>query len=167
MPVFNYPKSLFIFFAAWFSSFVAVATENIEVIEVKGKRTIPFLEKQIDKTRINFYELLNEVNGVSKFDIICRIEKKYASNIKHRACEPRYIKDTRARLIMERAATGMSIDLRRLPTERDVQMAAKQDKEDSLVHMQQLIINNPELREVYLELQDMVASYEQRKDSKD
>ena len=32
MPVFNYPKSLFIFFAAWFSSFVAVATENIEVM---------------------------------------------------------------------------------------------------------------------------------------
>jgi hypothetical protein len=139
--------------------------DDMEVIEVKGQRSIFFLEKSIEKSRVAFYDLFNSVNENKKFDIICRFEKPLGSNIAERVCEPRYFKELRAQLIQERAVSGTKINMSLIPSDDDVLAASKKDREASLIHMQELLLSNPELQAAYLELHDMVERYNTRKES--
>lgn len=139
--------------------------DDMEVIEVKGQRSIFFLEKSIEKSRVAFYDLFNSVNENKKFDIICRLEKPLGSNIAERVCEPRYFKELRAQLIQERAVSGTKINMSLIPSDDDVLAASKKDREASLIHMQELLLSNPELQAAYLELHDMVERYNTRKES--
>lgn len=143
----------------------AALTEDMEVIEVKGQRSIFFLKKSIEKSRAAFYEIFNSVNEDKKFDIICRLEKPLGSHIADRVCEPRYFKELRAQLIQERAVSGTKINMSLVPSDADVFLASKKDREASLVHMQELLLTNPELQAAYLELHNLVERYNTRKAS--
>jgi len=137
--------------------------ENIEIISVKGQRTLPGVKKLIFKAQYSFYDLYNQMNDSSKFDVLCKVTKRRGSQIADRVCEPRYLKDTRARLIQERAASGLGIDFSKLPTEDEVHMAAKKDKEESIAHMSKIIKQSPELQEHWLALAALVKKYDARK----
>lgn len=139
------------------------ADDRFEVFEVTGQRTMAQLKKRIDKAEVEFYDLLNHYNKKRKYDVVCRVKREIGTRIGRKVCEPRYVTQARTRLIMQNAVSGLTIDFRRMPDEGLVMMASKEDKANSIQHMQRLIKDTPELQEKFLELQALRYAYSERK----
>lgn len=149
------------------SSFFLSANDEVEIIEVKGKRTIHSIEKDMIKAQFAFFDQMNAINDLSKFDMLCSVRKGVGSNIAKKVCEPRYFVDARSRLIQDRAYATLALDISKLPNDADVHMVVKRDKEDYVKHIQKLLMENPELLEQWVSLQAKVKKFNQRKESTD
>ena len=139
---------------------------DIENITVYGQRSLADIERKIDKTRVRFYEELNALNNIPKFEMICEVIKPVGSMIAKRTCEPRYMKEAKARVTQQNVAMRGNIDLGNNPSDSQISMEAKRDQLAYQKHIQTLLLANPELQSTFIELQDLIGKYKKRVDKK-
>lgn len=136
--------------------------EDIETVTVYGQRTLPYIQKQIQKTQMKFYDELNALNTISKFDLICERKSAKGSRIVKRSCEPRFLKDTRAQLVQDNLTRRGKRGLTNLPTKEELKMATKEDQIAYQKHIQSILLANEGVRETFVDLQNLVAKYQKR-----
>ena len=130
-------------------------SKQTERIEVYGQRPLFIIKNEIDRMEVSFYKLFNKLNKESKFDMVCNPQKDLGTNITRTVCEPRYMKNVRARLTRDR---GFSANV----SAQEVELAAKSETVEATRILEDLIENNAELRERYIGLNKLVTDYKQR-----
>lgn len=66
-------------------------SQEIEVIEVTGKRPVSFFKKRVNSAELNFYELYNDITTNRKFKVECKQVARHSfSRIKERKCVPAF-----------------------------------------------------------------------------
>ena len=66
-------------------------SQEIEVIEVTGKRPVSFFKKLVNSAELNFYELYNDITTNRKFKVECKQVARHSfSRIKERKCIPAF-----------------------------------------------------------------------------
>jgi hypothetical protein len=141
--------------------------DDVENITVYGQRSLPDIIKKIEKTRVRFYDELNALNDIPKFEMICSMVKPVGSNIAKRECEPRYMKEAKARVTQQNVAMRGNIDISNNPSNSQITMETKREQIAYQKHIQKLLIENPELQTTFIELQNLVAKYKKRVEQKD
>jgi hypothetical protein len=111
---------------------------------------------------MKFYDELNALNTISKFDLICERKSAKGSRIVKRACEPRFLKDTRAQLVQDNLARRGKRGSANIPSEDEVKLAAKDDQIAYQKHIQSLLLTNEGVRQTFIDLQNLVAKYQKR-----
>ena len=67
------------------------SSQEVEVIEVTGKRPVSFFKKLVNSAELNFYELYNDITTNRKFKVECKQVARHSfSRIKERKCIPAF-----------------------------------------------------------------------------
>jgi len=129
--------------------------ENVEKVEIVGKKSSGLRRKELYKFEDEFFDSYNDLVGKNELKIDCGYHKRTWSNVKVRACIPRYVGIAVSNELTD-SASAMRGGLQAssmLSGVPDVAMIkknkAKLEKEASK-RMAELINENPKLAEKYL-----------------
>jgi hypothetical protein len=127
--------------------------EDMEVIQIIGQFSAAKWGQIAEQAKVDFYELFNQLNTIEKFRMVCRVEKTIGSNIKRNVCEPMFFKHAmfnRTQNDINNGSTNNgSIRISSAPNSDDILFLTTSTKEAANAHMEQLIMEHPDLREKF------------------
>lgn len=142
----------------------SVATGGpIEEVEVIGQRPLVYLREEISAAENSLYLVWNDVNDDDRFDVHCVWRAPLGTLIKEKQCVPRFVVDAtgeNARDFFSQSSAnsnGGTIATGDARTTIQNTMVLYQQK------MQEMILQNPELREAVLKHAALLEELEQRK----
>ena len=110
--------------------------EVVDEITVRGYRTLRTIERDIEFADDVMNNTFNELNHDNKFDIICQLERKPHSFIKHRVCKPNFERGIDSEMWEDNANT---------PDFRRVSADVRRNREILKQKMLALAADNPQL----------------------
>lgn len=188
--------SLISFLGLWFST-IAVAIESndiekekqesVERITVYGQKSLYQLKKDINAKSKDFFKDYNQYNNNNLFAMVCKKEKRSGSSFKATTCEPRFVRNGRAKLTTagvfgndpntlsgvdlnsdgggSRGTTPPLAMARIAMMSRSSIITASQNKRFEK-HVEKLLKENPELLKQYRDILELQAAYAQKKSDK-
>ena len=139
--------------------------EDIEVVEVVGRKPIIFYKKQYQKAVFDFYDAFNSITTESLFKVECKSRlRKSFTRIKTRQCHPNYISHIKSSSLQRNLALNGVTRL------SDLQLASgsaqqKQYRKMLEKHgeiLEQAILNSEALQKKYRALIESLESYQKR-----
>ena len=134
------------------------AKEDIERIGVTGSVPLLFYKDEMQSAELDFYEMYNALNDNKKYTIVCRLQTRLGSRIKTRVCHPQYVLDRMAQETQDVLSSGGAY-----PSLKQIEFAVKDEREESMKHVEKLVKSNPKLLEKLIELNQKQALYTQKK----
>ena len=137
--------------------------DDIEQIEVVGKKPLLYFHRQMLKTELSFYDSVNDLLENPEHKIKCRREERMGSNsttarIKQMYCLPNYVRSRLAEETQVALKTGK-------PTPRieDVEILVKDQQQEAMAAVTKLVEENPQLLEKLLAMHNAKAEYQQKR----
>lgn len=134
------------------------AQEDIERIGVTGSVPLLFYKDEMQSAELDFYEMYNALNDNKKYTIVCRKQTRLGSRIKTRVCHPQYVLDRMAQETQDVLSSGGAY-----PSLKQIEFAVKDEREESMKHVEKLVKSNPKLLEKLVQLNEKQALYAQKK----
>lgn len=115
------------------SSGASADSAVIDEVVVVGEATLDDLRLKLYSAETNVYDLFNDLNDQSEFDVICVKKAPVGTHIKQRYCEPKYVQQLSNEALRERRSNQVSKS----------QLRKKQEEFQSI--MEELANENDEL----------------------
>lgn len=132
--------------------------EDIERIGITGSVPLLFYKDDMQAAELDFYEMFNALNDNKKYKVLCRKETRLGSRIKTRVCYPQYVLDRMAEETQDALSSGAGY-----PSLQQIEFAVKDEREESMKYVEELVKSNPELLEKLIQLNEKQALYAQKK----
>ena len=132
--------------------------EDIERIGVTGSVPLLFYKDDMQAAELDFYEMFNALNDNKKYKVLCRKETRLGSRIKTRVCYPQYVLDRMAQETQDALSSGAGY-----PSLQQIEFAVKDEREESMKYVEELVKSNPKLLEKLIQLNEKQALYAQKK----
>ena len=132
--------------------------KDIESIDVTGSVPLLFYKDEMQAAELDFYELYNALNDNKKYTVVCRKQTRLGSRIKTRVCHPQYVLDRMAQETQEVLSSGGAY-----PSLQQIEFAVKDERAESMKHVEELVKSNPKLLEKLVELNEKQALYATKK----
>lgn len=161
--------------------------ESVERITVYGQKSLYQLKKDINARSKDFFKDYNKYNDNNQFAMVCKKEKRSGSSFKATTCEPRFVRNGRAKLTTagifgndpntlngvdlnsdgggSRGSTPPLAMARIAMMSRSSVITASQNKRFEK-HVEKLLKENPELLGQYRDILELQAAYAQKKANK-
>lgn len=137
----------------------AVPDDNIEVIGVVGEYSLLYFRHEMQEAELDFYEAFNELANVEEFKVQCSREVRLGSNIRDRVCLPKYVRNRMAQQTQDTLNGGGGY----FPKYKEIEFAAREQREESLAYVEQVVRENPELLEKLVLLNERKARFDEAK----
>lgn len=82
--------------AALLNNEAPAAKDDIEIVSVKGQRSLQYYVREYERAKFAMYEAYNDINTERQFSIDCRIVKPIGTQIAKRECLPRFYREESA-----------------------------------------------------------------------
>lgn len=132
--------------------------EDIETIGITGSVPLLFYKDDMQAAELDFYEMFNALNDNKKYKVLCRKETRLGSRIKTRVCYPQYVLDRMAEETQDALSSGAGY-----PSLQQIEFAVKDEREESMKYVEELVKSNPELLHKLIQLNEKQALYAQKK----
>lgn len=132
--------------------------EDIERIGVTGSVPLLFYKDEMQSAELDFYEMYNALNDNKKYTIVCRKQTRLGSRIKTRVCHPQYVLDRMAQKTQDVLSSGGAY-----PSLKQIEFAVKDERDESMKHVEKLVKSNPKLLEKLIQLNEKQALYAHKK----
>lgn len=136
--------------------------EQVEQIEVLGKKPLLYYRRQMEQLELDFYDSINDLIENPDYRVTCRMETAgsgQVTRIKHKRCLPNYVRNRLALETQEAFEDGKPI-----PTIDDVEFLLKEEKEQALAAVAEVVEKNPELLKQLIKMNDAQTLYKQKRD---
>ena len=80
--------------------------EVVDEITVIAPRSLRVLERQIERADEAMYGLFNKLNKDPLYNVHCRLEKGFASNIRRRVCKPEFEREIMSEVLEDEIRMG-------------------------------------------------------------
>lgn len=142
--------------------------EDVETIEIAGRKTYSYFRRQVEIAELDFYELYNSLVDESKYRMICRREMETGSRIKRMRCYPQYFLDAYSHASQE-ALSNTSTQLlkrgivRNVPGMKIIEFITKREQDASLEYVENIVKENPGLYKKLIKMNQAVIELEKFK----
>ena len=137
--------------------------DDIEQIQVVGKKPLLYFHRQMMKTELNFYDSINDLLENPEHKIKCRREERMGNSgtsarLKTMYCLPNYVRSRLAEETQAAIQTGKPA-----PRIEDVEILVKDQQQEAMAAVTKLVESNPELLDKLLTMHNAKAEYEQKR----
>lgn len=136
----------------------AQPNEDIEVIGVVGEYSLLYFRHEMQNAELDFYEAFNKIANVEEFKVQCSREVRLGSNIRDRVCLPKYVRNRMAQETQDALNGGGYF-----PRYKEIEFAVREQREESLAYVEQVVRENPELLEKLVLLNERKARFAEAK----
>jgi hypothetical protein len=136
----------------------ATSNDDVEIIDVVGKRPLFYFKQEMGKAELDFYDAFNKLADEKKFIVRCRREKRTGSNISSKICHPQFVLDRMAQETQDALQTGAPF-----PSWEDIEFAVREEQAESIAYVEKVVKENPELLDKLITLNDKQSIFEAKK----
>jgi len=136
----------------------ATPTDDVEIIDVVGKRPLLYFKQEMGKAELDFYDAFNKLADEKKFIVRCRREKRIGSNISSKICHPQFVLDRMAQETQNALQTGAPF-----PSWKDIEFAVREEQAESIAYVEKVVKENPQLLDKLITLNDKQSIFEAKK----
>ena len=135
--------------------------DQVEVIGVVGEYSLLYFRHEMQDAELDFYEAFNKLANIEEFKVQCSREFRLGSNIRERVCLPKYVRDRMAQETQRVLLSGGT-----LPKLKEIEFAVSDQREESLMYVEKVVSEHPELLEKLLVLNERKARFDEAKSVK-
>ena len=141
---------------------VADVPQQMERIEVKGRKPKLFYLSEYRRHQSDFVDLFNNLVDDSDMEVICELETNTGSRLKKRTCQPRFMKTIVAEETQRELSRGSNFQEAANVAQREsVQKELIEEYKKFQKLTAQLLNKHPDLANSYLKMDEALTKYEE------